>query len=65
MAGRLCWVSPSGEDATKILYLQSAIGQPWKPYTSYPGLTTADYQIPGGSRGYATFQKLLKAGWCI
>jgi len=60
---QMCWLSASGEDGEKILHLQIAPGQPWRPYTAFPQYSVPDYRIPGGSKGWATYQKLLKAGW--
>ncbi len=65
MSGQMCWLSPSGIDGTKILHIRLQPGQPWKPYTAFPGLSVADYPIPGGSKGWATYQKLFKAGWTL
>ena len=62
---RMCWLSKSGEDGEKILHLQTAPNQPWRPYTAFSQFTVPDYRIPGGSKGYATYQKLLKAGWTL
>jgi hypothetical protein len=62
---KMCWMSPSGTDSeTKILHLKVG-DSPWRPYTSYPQFAVGDYSVPRGSKGYATFQKLLKAGWEI
>ncbi|MEM9924006.1 MAG: hypothetical protein ACFB2X_08340 [Rivularia sp. (in: cyanobacteria)] len=62
---RMCWLSKSGEDGEKILHLQTAPNEPWRPYTTFSQFAVPDYRIPGGSKGYATFQKLLKAGWTL
>jgi len=62
---RMCWLSKSGEDGEKILHLQTAPNQPWRPYTAFSEFAVPDYRIPGGSKGYATYQKLLKAGWTL
>lgn len=55
---KMAWLHKNG---VSQLYLN--IGQGWLPYTSFPSLAKPDYQIPGGSKGYATYQILLKAGW--
>lgn len=55
----MCWMGP--EDQAKILHLR--INGEWKPYHSCGSLAVADYEISGGSRGYATMQSLLKKGW--
>lgn len=62
---RMCWLSKSGESGEKILHLQTAPNQPWRSYTSFPQFAEPDYKITGGSKGWATCQKLLKAGWTL
>ncbi len=62
---RMCWLSKSGESEEKILHLQTAANEPWRPYTAFSQFAEPDYRIPGGSKGYATYQKLLKLGWTI
>lgn len=59
----MAWFSLS-ENGNKILYLNKA-GQGWKPYThsDFARVIALDYKIAGGSKGFATFQKLLKCGW--
>lgn len=63
MPRQMCWLSPSGADGEKILYLQTAPHEPWRPYTAFPQYVVPDYRIPGGSKGWATYQKLIKVGW--
>jgi hypothetical protein len=65
MYRQMCWISKISGDGEKILYLQTAPSQPWRPYTHFPQFSVPDYQIPGGSKGWATYQKLLKAGWTL
>lgn len=65
MSGQLCWLSKFGSDGQLILHLRLKSHSPWKPYTAYPGLCVADYPIPGGSKGWATSQKLIQAGWTL
>lgn len=65
MHKQMCWLSKAGTDGEKILHLQTAANQPWLPYTAFPQFCVPDYNIPGGSKGWATYQKLLKAGWKI
>ncbi len=65
MQKRMCWLSMSGEDGEKILHLQATPNESWRPYTAFPQYKVPDYDIPGGSKGYATYQKLLKAGWTL
>ena len=65
MYRQMCWISKAGESGEKILHLQTAPNQPWRPYTAFPQYAVPDYPIPGGSKGWATYQKLLKAGWVL
>lgn len=65
MKGQMCWLSRSGEDGEKILHLRCASHEPWRPYTTFNQYIEPDYRIPGGSKGFATYQKLLKAGWIL
>lgn len=63
--GQMCWLSPKGGNENKILHLKVQLNQPWRSYTAFPHLSVPDYRIPGGSLGWATYQKLLKAGWTL
>jgi hypothetical protein len=68
MSGQLCWMPKIGSwksEGTLVLHLRPSSSQPWKPYTAYPGLCIPDYPVPNGSKGWATSQRLLKAGWTI
>lgn len=65
MHRRMCWLSKSGDNGVKILHLQTSPNEPWRPYTAFGQYAVPDYQIPGGSKGWATYQKLLKAGWTL
>lgn len=65
MAGQMCWLSRYGNDGKKILHLRLEANKPWVPYNLMPNFSVPDYQIPGGSKGWATYQKLLKAGWTL
>jgi hypothetical protein len=66
MLRQMCWLSKAGGDnGEKILHLQTAPHEPWRPYTAFGKLAVPDYKIPGGSKGWATYQKLLKAGWTL
>ncbi len=65
MSGQMCWLAKFGGDGEKILHLRSAPNQPWKPYTACREYAVPDYPIPGGSKGWATYQKLMKAGWTL
>ena len=64
MIGQMCWLyvgQTSGEK--RVLHLRTEAGQPWRPYNECPELQVADYREPGGSLGWATYQKLLREGW--
>lgn len=63
MLREMCWLAPIGSNGAKILHLRMASNDPWKPYTAFPQFAVPDYQVPGGSKGWATYQKLMKAGW--
>lgn len=65
MAQRMCWLSKPGANSEKILHLQAAPHEPWRPYTVFPQYAVPDYPVPGGSKGWATYQKLMKAGWML
>lgn len=65
MAGQMCWLSRQGDDGEKILHLQTQVDRSWRPYTAFPQLAVPDYRVPGGSKGWATYQKLMKAGWTL
>jgi hypothetical protein len=64
MKGQMCWISNSGIDGEKILYLRLNFNDAWTPYSSMPKYSVPDYRdFPNGSKGWATFQRLLKVGW--
>ncbi|NWF60585.1 MAG: hypothetical protein HXY43_15315 [Fischerella sp.] len=64
MHGQMCWLPRLGGNGEKILHLRTAPNQPWQPYRTFPEVVP-DYAIPGGSKGWATYQKLLLAGWTL
>lgn len=65
MLREMCWLSPLGTNAAKILHLRTNRNEPWKPYTAFAQHAVPDHVIPGGSKGWATFQKLLRDGWTL
>lgn len=65
MNGQMCWRSKFGGNGDLILHLRLDPHKPWKPYTQFPHLTVPDYNVPGASKGFATSQKLLSAGWTL
>jgi hypothetical protein len=65
MSGQLCWLPKFGGNGQLFLHLRLEPYHPWKAHTAYLALCVPDHPIPRGSRGWATCQKLLKAGWAI
>ena len=63
MPGQMCWLAKLGSDGTKTLHLRQHQSDPWQPYTALRQFGVKDYQVPGGSKGWATYQKLRAAGW--
>jgi hypothetical protein len=61
MTGQMCWLSTSDFE-TKILHIRPNPYQPWQPYTTSQ-LAVPDPEIPGISKGIATYQILFRAGW--
>lgn len=65
MRGQMCWLSGTQGDGEKILHLRTHSSQPWRPYTVCREYAVPDYKEPKGSKGWATYQKLLRAGWTL
>lgn len=65
MKGQMCWLAVGQADGEKILHIRLTAMDPWKPYTQFPYLSVPDYRIVGGSKGWATYQKLFQAGWAL
>jgi len=65
MAGQLCWIPSFTSKGKLTLHLRLEPYHPWKPHTAFPNLCVRDYPISGGSKGWATSQRLLQAGWTI
>ena len=63
MFKQMCWLPMIGIDGPKVLHLRTAPNQPWRPYTAFPNYAVPDYAIPGGSKGWATYQRLRVQGW--
>ena len=59
----MCWIQDRNERTRIVLHLREYAYQPWKPYTVYSQYAVPDYRVPGGSKGWATYQHLRKAGW--
>ncbi|MBE9125930.1 MULTISPECIES: hypothetical protein [unclassified Coleofasciculus] len=62
---QMCWLFRFGTTEAKILHLRTSPNEAWRPYTAFPQYTVPDYRIPGGSKGWATYQKLRLAGWVL
>ncbi len=65
MLKEMCWLAAMGTDGQKILHLRTQPNQPWRPYTFFPQYSVPDYKIEGGSKGWATYQKLRLEGWTL
>jgi hypothetical protein len=65
MIGYMCWLPKLSSNSDKILHLRLKPHEPWKPYTAFPQHSVPDYRILGGSKGWATYQKLLQEGWAL
>ena len=65
MLKEMCWLSRLGSNEAKILHLRTNAYEPWRPYTAFPQFAVPDHNIPQGSKGWATFQKLRQEGWCL
>ncbi|MCU0542391.1 MAG: hypothetical protein MUE44_09390 [Oscillatoriaceae cyanobacterium Prado104] len=63
MLKQMCWLPRLGGNGDKILHLRTEPQQGWRPYTSFPQYAAPDYREPGGSKGWATYQKLSTQGW--
>lgn len=64
MAGQMCWLPTKGSNGEMILHLRTAPNQPWQPYRSRRE-AVPDYDIPHGSKGWATYHKLRQLGWTL
>ena len=64
MDKQMCWILDGGNRQTIVLHLRENAYQPWKPYNTSK-YSVPDYRIPGGSKGWATYQHLRKAGWVL
>jgi len=65
MLKQMCWLPTLGSNGTKILHLRTAPHEQWRPYNSFPQYCVSDYRVPGGSKGWATSQKLMQEGWTL
>ena len=62
MQKQMCWLIDKQNRGIMVLHLREYAYQPWKPYFTSQ-YAVPDYRIPGGSKGWATFQHLRQAGW--
>lgn len=65
MLKQMCWLPKMGASGEKLLHLRTAPNQPWRPYTAFTEYAVPDYPVPGGSKGWATYQKLRCEGWAL
>lgn len=65
MLKQMCWLPLSGSNGDKVLHLRIQSNQPWQPYKAFPAYAVPDYLIPGGSKGWSTYQKLMREGWTL
>lgn len=65
MLRQMCWLPLSGSYREKVLHLRIQPNQPWQPYNAFPAYTVPDYRVPGGSKGWSTYQKLIREGWTL
>jgi len=63
MSGQMCWLPTPQSTEEKILHLRTHVSEDWRSYKVFPQYAVPDYEISGGSRGWTTYQKLLRAGW--
>lgn len=57
----MAWLMVPGNER-RVLCLE--IEGRFVPYWKTP-MKVPDHNIPGGSKGWATYQKMLKAGWTV
>ena len=63
MFKEMCWLHLMDSSGEKVLHLRTAPNQPWRPYTVFPEFAVSDYRISEGSKGWTTYQKLIREGW--
>jgi hypothetical protein len=64
MLKEMCWMSAQRQDFNS-LHLRTRVHDAWRTYTAFPEYAVLDSAVPGGSKGWATFQKLSQAGWTL
>ncbi len=65
MLKQMCWLPIARSNGEKVLHLRTQPNQPWQPYKAFPAYAVPDYRIPGGSKGWSTYQKLMREGWTL
>jgi hypothetical protein len=65
MIKQMCWLPTIDSKEDKILHLRTMPNQPWQPYRAFPTYAVPDHNVPGGSKGWATYQKLRQQGWTL
>lgn len=65
MSGQMCWLSRFGSNDQAVLHLREHSLQPWLPYTTFSQYKIPEYPVPGGSKGWSTYQKLRGDGWTL
>jgi hypothetical protein len=65
MLKQMCWLPMIGNNGEKVLHLRTQPNQPWQPYKAFPAYAVPDYLVPGGSKGWSTYQKLMQEGWIL
>ena len=63
MNKQMCWLYDQKNRDVMILHLRESAYQSWQPYSAYDKYSVPDYRIPGGSKGWATFQHLRRLNW--
>ena len=59
--GQMAWLYGRSSEF-RILHL-NVRDSGWRSYANFPQYAAPDYEIKGGSNGWATYQKLKLAGW--
>jgi hypothetical protein len=65
MTGQMCWLPRFGQGGELALHLRVEPHHPWAIYTSMPKFCAPEYNVPRGSKGWATCQRLIKQGWTV
>lgn len=65
MIKHMCWLPTLESKEDKVLHLRTMPNQPWQSYKAFPSFAVPDHNIPGGSKGWATYQKLRREGWTL